>query len=424
MANKVLLVVFLLFLLSIGLTYFYKDRLLVQMFTAVMEAALVGGVADWFAITAIFRKPLGFPWHTAVIPRHRKQMIQAICQIIDQDLLTVDSIQKRVDHICFVNLFISFIENKRGKQLLRNWLDKSCREMINNLDIADIVGHLDGFVKKGIRSVDAVYQIKNGIRWLLDEGRIQVVTIYIVNQLINQLEKTEMKQSIYEHMEELAQVNNRPPLERVLLWLGEQTNSINISDAAGAFSEEVLGLLQEIKKPEHTFHKWLDEELTKIIEQPEMDFVWLDQIDSWKMILATNVDLSETAMHMADNFIATINPKLYAQLIDWMDHQLHGYWEFFKGNREIQEWLEVRVKRVTYQFIEKEHYIIREMVERVLSEFTDDKLNRFVEDKAGDDFQWIRINGSVVGGIVGLVIFLFMHYLYNDYVVPMVQGWL
>lgn len=424
MANKVLLGVFILFLLASGLKYFYKDILLVELFCAVMEAALVGGVADWFAITAVFKKPLGFPWHTALIPRNRERLIGSIRGMIDQDLLTVDSIKKRVNDTSFVTLFIGFIENKRDNKLLGSWLEKSCREIINKLDISDIVRKLDVFIRKEIPNINTISQIRNLIKWLLDDGRLLTFTLYIVDELIYQLEKTEIKQIIYQQMEDLIQVNNRPPLERVFIWLGEQTNSVNISDAAGAFYEELVTILQEIKNPDHILHTWIYETLTKIMEQPEMDFVWLEEIESWKIKLAADGELGETAMEMADHFIATINPKLYAHFIEWIESQIHKYWDFFKKNGEIQDWLEVRIKLTIDQFIEKEHYVIGEMVQRVLSEFTDDKLNDFVEDKAGEDFQWIRINGSVVGGIVGLVVFLFLHYFYNDYAVPIIQSWL
>ena len=71
MANKILALVFCLFLLAIWLRVTYRHIPAVEMFYTAMEGALVGGIADWFAITAIFTKPLGFPWHTALLPRHR-----------------------------------------------------------------------------------------------------------------------------------------------------------------------------------------------------------------------------------------------------------------------------------------------------------------------------------------------------------------
>ncbi len=422
-ANKVLLLVFLLFLVAIGLKYYYKDKVAVEMFFTIMEAALVGGIADWFAITALFKKPFGFPWHTALIPRHRGRVIKSIRTMIDQDLLTVQSIQRRVDNSCFVSVLIDFVENKQGKELLRGSLEKLWRDILSKLDIREVVGYLDIFIRKEIKTINLVSQVRYVIRWLLENQRAQILTVYIVDELINQLDKVEMKQSIHKYLEDITQIKSRSPLERAFIWLGEQTNSVSISDATDAFYGEVLTILEEIKNPEHRLHTRISEKLTELLEQPEMDFIWLEQIENWKMTLATDVDLGDTTIHMVENFIETTNPQLYSQLVNWIYSQIDRYWEFFKENSEIQDWLEVRIKLVLHQFIEKEHHIIGEIAERVLSEFTDDKLNRFVEDKAGDDLQWIRINGSAVGGIVGLIMFLFLHYFYDPYVVPIIQSW-
>ena len=87
MANKVLAGFFLMFVLASILKYFYKESLAVQLFGFVSEAAVVGGVADWFAVTALFRKPLGFPWHTAVITRHRGRVISGREELLDFEVL-------------------------------------------------------------------------------------------------------------------------------------------------------------------------------------------------------------------------------------------------------------------------------------------------------------------------------------------------
>jgi uncharacterized membrane-anchored protein YjiN (DUF445 family) len=424
MANKVLLLVSFLFLLAIVLKYCYKGYLAVEVYFAVTEAALVGGIADWFAITAIFKRPLGFSWHTALIPRHRERVIQSIRDIIDQDLLTVQSIKNRVDTSQLVSVLIELVDDKRSKQLLSSWLEGFCKEFMIQLEIADLVVHIDSFMKKEIRNSNLVSQIKNVIKWLLEKERVQLLTLYIVDELINQLDKVETKQIIYKNLEDITRAKNRSPLERVFIWLGEQTNSVSISEASEAFQLELLTMLQDSKNPEHILHKRVYEKLTRLLESPESDFEWLEQIENWKMNLVTDIKLGDSTIQMLENILVAANPRFYTQLFDWFNSLLHRYWEFFKENSEIQEWLEVRIKKAVYQVIEQEHYVIGEMVQRVLGEFTDDRLNNFVEEKAGDDLQWIRINGSIVGGIVGLVMFLFVHYFYNIYVVPVIQSWL
>ena len=56
----------------------------------VSEAALVGGVADWFAVTALFRRPLGFPYHTAILPRRRDSFIHAIVVMVQKEFFSED----------------------------------------------------------------------------------------------------------------------------------------------------------------------------------------------------------------------------------------------------------------------------------------------------------------------------------------------
>jgi len=60
------------------------------------------------------------------------------------------------------------------------------------------------------------------------------------------------------------------------------------------------------------------------------------------------------------------------------------------------------------------------MVRETLAAYTDQDLNRFVEEKAGNDLQWIRINGSMIGGIVGFFLFLFLEFVYAPHIVPVI----
>ncbi len=423
-ANQVLLFVFLLFILSAGLKHYYPNRFAAEMFFAVMEAALVGGIADWFAITAIFKKPLGFPWHTALIPRHRQKVIRSIRNMIDQDLLTIQSIKKKVESIRFVALLIGVIDHERGREFIRKSLERFGKDISSKLDVRDFVNPMEDFIRKEIKNIDLISQINNIVRWLLENDRARMITMYIVDELINQLNKNEAKNNIYQYLEEVTQTKNRSPLERAFLWLGEQTNSVSLSDAADVFYAEILAILQEIKNPDHVIHHRIYENLTAIVEAPERNYTWLEQVEIWKMTLAAEVELGDAVIDVSEDFLKITNIHLSPQFIDWIYTHMDRYWIFFKENIELQDWLEVRIKQVVYELIEKEHYIIGEIVQRVLGEFSDDRLNRFVEEKAGDDLQWIRINGSIVGGIVGLLQFFFLHYVYDPYVVPIIQSWI
>ncbi|MBC8015840.1 MAG: DUF445 family protein [Sporomusaceae bacterium] len=128
-------------------------------------------------------------------------------------------------------------------------------------------------------------------------------------------------------------------------------------------------------------------------------------------------------MQLTEIFIEKISISTHSHLLDLIYSQADQHWMRFKSDHEMQHWLEVRIKQAIFDLVEKEHYLIGTVVQEVLSTFTDEDFNRFIEDKAGDDLQWIRINGCVVGAVVGLIMFIFLHYFYDQNVVPILQSW-
>jgi len=90
----------------------------------------------------------------------------------------------------------------------------------------------------------------------------------------------------------------------------------------------------------------------------------------------------------------------------------------------MQDWLDKRLQQALVNIIEGEHSFFGVVARDALSTYSEQDISRFIEEKVGDDLAWIRINGSVVGAVVGLVLFLFLHFIYDPYVVPVIRGWI
>ncbi len=88
----------------------------------VVQSALIGSVADWFAVTALFRKPLGFPYHTALIPRNRNRMINGLVTLVETKLLTLEQCRNALSKVTFLPIFDRFIQSDTGRNYLRNAL--------------------------------------------------------------------------------------------------------------------------------------------------------------------------------------------------------------------------------------------------------------------------------------------------------------
>ena len=87
-ADKALGVAAILFVICLLLKIYYPQSIYIKGLLFCAEAALIGGIADWFAVTALFKKPLGFPYHTEIIPRKREQVIEGCIKLVQKEFFT------------------------------------------------------------------------------------------------------------------------------------------------------------------------------------------------------------------------------------------------------------------------------------------------------------------------------------------------
>ena len=422
MANKVLAAVVLLFVGASVLKYFYSQSLAVQLLSFVTEAAIVGGVADWFAVTAIFRKPLGFPWHTALITRHRGRVISAMADMIEYELLSIQSIKERVDKICFVRLLIDWVENKDGGLLLKNLFSKHSGEILAGINGEAVALYLDDLLKSKAREITLTPQIQKVTKWAVENNKYEQVVSCIIDECIIMVQKNETKQFIYGQLLKIREQKTKSIVEKAVFWLAEQTDSMNISEAADIVYDELLAILSEAKQTDHILYKWVHAKLVEMINQLESQDSWLEAIEDWKQTVVEEMNVTQTVGNVVQTALEAINDSSNSPILGWLYEQLQNYWGNFTQNQEAQGWLETGIKQAVYKLIDNEHQLISIIVKSVFNTFSDEDLNEFIEDKAGDDLQWIRINGCVVGSVVGLGLFAFLHLIYDPYVVPVVQG--
>ena len=93
-----------------------------------------------------------------------------------------------------------------------------------------------------------------------------------------------------------------------------------------------------------------------------------------------------------------------------------NYLEYCNDHPEIKQWLDEQIRRCAEVILEHEHALIGVAVREVLSGFDKKKFNEFLESKVGEDLAWIRINGAIVGSVIGFFVFALIEWLYVPYV--------
>ena len=117
-ADAVLFFSFIAFLISLYAHLNFPAALWADALLMVSEAALVGGIADWFAVTALFRKPLGFPYHTALLPRRRDSFIHAIIIMVQKEFFSRRKLFRHIEKIHLVPMLQEYLRREETEEQL------------------------------------------------------------------------------------------------------------------------------------------------------------------------------------------------------------------------------------------------------------------------------------------------------------------
>jgi uncharacterized membrane-anchored protein YjiN (DUF445 family) len=206
--------------------------------------------------------------------------------------------------------------------------------------------------------------------------------------------------------------------KKLALELGMATDSINLEEAATALQNELCRLLTQMQNPSHPLRRWLRSRLEEMAGCLTTEPAWMEAVETWKREFLERAELNEVLTRLTEYALQRGQRPALA----WALQQIDSYWDSVREDREKLAWLEEYCQDMVFRLVETEHHWIGTAARDALTILTDRDLNVFVEEKAGDDLQWIRINGSVVGGLVGLLLFLFGHFVYDPYLLPAIKN--
>lgn len=451
LANVMLGVSACLFLFAFYLKKTYPDVLLGKMLLAISEAALVGGIADWFAVTALFRKPLGFPYHTALIPRNRERLIQATAVMVESELLSKESIKQKIAQIRLTRLLIQWVDTKQGKTFFIKLLLRYTEGATEQVDTKSLSEKLERWLKTSLQSFNFSPWLKSLGQYLIREKKDEVLLDKLLDQLHAWIEKPESRKALQNYLEQYIQPKGDSVggfLKMLVMNAAQDMNAVNLADATVALQQEVKLSVEDLKSPNHPMRLWLLTQVREMIARMDQPGPWSDTLEGWKMAFIDRLDLAEFIEKMLQNLSETIlqsgetSQELLARVqqdgsvkftveefiqfrkkapvLAFVLGQFERFWEIFKTDTARQDYVETYLQQLIVHLLEREHTLIGQVAGEALAKLSDHDLVALVDEKAGDDLQWVRVNGSLVGGAVGFILFCYLHFVHFPYLLPWV----
>ncbi len=400
-------------------------------------AATIGGMADWFGVTALFRKPLGIGFHTEILRRNRARIMDAIVEFVGSDLLNTKNIMETVHDENTAQLLIDFFEQNKGRAKTKTLVREILSELFNDLDTQNISKGIAPILEYEIKNLDAqklfdavlkvVTSDKHSRKLLIalfDTGHKILQSPHMQEEILNKI--TELREAYEGDSAGRALVLTSMDLtdEKILNILNETVDKkINdaekILNATGMVDAETANAADEMIK---TFGGFVNSAASSLNTKKFLDDLknlFMQKFDAENFIKTwldvnvkgeTDPKILETIRRkqIANPLIGRIveierKPVIWKDAVDFLvDAKID---EFIK-NIELQRKFDKLIKDFIENLLNEYRGQIPTMIRERLDKFSDDKLTEFVEGHVSDDLQMIRINGSVCGAIVGMFLFV------------------
>ena len=419
-ANTALLSSFFLFLISLYLHLHFPSTLWTDGMLMVSEAALVGGVADWFAVTALFRKPLGFPYHTAILPRRRDSFIHAIVIMVQKEFFSRRKLFRHIEKIHLLPMLQEFLHKKRTEKQLTGTVLHFIRASFLRKNNKKAISYLSARLKSLILREDPSALMSRFDTLSKANGWDRQALTRIAQLLAREVSTEETRQSI---RETLADLEREKIGDGFLSRLLEVTNTVNLDEGAELIQRHTCHVLDELGRAGSPLQENATALLHDCLSDMRQDDELLHLARELQERLAQELPIDETLARlfqgMRRHFQMDLNravdpieehmPAFYTQL----QNILHLEYQHMLFLVEERTELQKIIAKVLYDLLARSalhaQTLVGVIVNNVLSRLTDDELNHLIYDKVEEDLLWIRVNGSLVGGCIGLLLFVCMN---------------
>ncbi|MBD7912268.1 DUF445 domain-containing protein [Clostridium cibarium] len=382
---------------SVGffITYPFHDSFLGGLISSLCLAAMIGGLADWFAVVALFRKPLNSNllaklFRTEIIPKNRERIFDALVDMVESELLTKESIMNKLGKINPSEDLSKLIKSNKKKDLIII-LDDISKEILSNENLSKA----KDFKGEVIKSVDLSNIILQTFNWMWNNGYKEKITDILVDKL-EELSKTyETRMFVKDVVLQILELNRGSFLIMILGFFIKG----NLDNIAKTLQKKLVSFIEQMKKQESSEREEIQSFIIKQIDRLKEDEELKDKIENWKNERLEKIE--EIAMEYLLKLKSEPN-NTFKIIENILNRQL----ESFVNDIDKQAKFNNAINSLLEKMVERNHHKIGLIIKEKLDGVSGEELSNMIEPIIGDDLQLIRVNGSLVGGLVGIITYM------------------
>jgi uncharacterized membrane-anchored protein YjiN (DUF445 family) len=369
------------------------DSFAVRLFSAAAEAAMVGGLADWFAITALFRRPLGLPIpHTALIPSKKSDIGKSLGGFVSDNFLDPDLLLERLRRENRALQLARWLKAPGNADFMAERIVAASPMVLDTLDDKQVQIFLGKIARERLHHINFIGTADAVLTHLVDSGK----HLALLDALLEQI-----KPALHRNRDAVAAKVG----EFTGRWIPEFVDRRLAARLTEAIEKSIDAVSRQGDPERLRLDRWMKDVLMQLRAQPS----YASMIEDIKQALFNQPvligALEAIWAEIKAEILADLNsasPKgrmIAAELV-----QTTG--QLLENSPAMQEHLNAAIETVLIDYISPWRVGIGNFIADRVASWDGRQVAEIIELQVGKDLQYVRVNGTVVGALIGILLFL------------------
>ena len=373
-------------------------------------AALIGGLADWYAVTALFHKPLGISFKTELIPKSKERIAETARHMIESEILTVSNMYSVLKNHPVLEASLTYLQSKEGFHSAERVLGQILNTFLYTVDLRSIV---EAFSRYGEGAIERIH-IAPMMGKAMKTGLAGESGAAFLDFSILSLEKMVKSKTMHSYIadiytESLRQYERRNFVYALVVKAALASDVFSPVNVAAGIQRKILEALERAKEPDTLERERAIQFIGAQADRLEHNEIWQERVEAYKIRFYKNIisrpDMKEAWQRyvLDEERQSRVCYSAASYAIEKLEAWRTSPDQVDQLNRYILAIAAKELKRLQEWF--------GTTAEQEILRYDSYELAKQLESNVWYDLQMIRINGSLVGGALGTAIFFAMYAL-------------
>jgi len=373
---------------------------------AIAEAGVVGGLADWFAVTALFRRPLGLPIpHTALIPANWQLMAARVGSMVGGRVLTAEYVTREISRVDIASLLAYAAERLKPADL-ESVVGVVARWVAGQLPPGSAT-ELVAWLRRLLLSRPVAPLLAEALEVARRNGWDQRLIETLARTLVETLDRPDVRDAVAGLIDEVVG-SYRQHVGMYPAFLIKMADLFGLIDRDRLVSALHAALQKVAEDPGDPLRQRLSEAVAELPARLRSEPELAARVEATKAELLTSPALAGLIDDAAGGLHAALVADLgssRSELVGWITDQIERARQTLVSDQAVRANLDRWLKELAAGLVARYQDRVAAFIERGVHALGPEGAVRLIEEHAGDDLQYIRVNGTVVGGLAGGAIY-------------------